>query len=97
MDHECHNATALWLKISWPGISNTNNMDFDFYSIEIKDEVQNVTTVTGIKTSEVSYMGIFDVSELAGNSTARVQVNAVNRCSNSSLYSDPLNIKGMPH
>ena len=68
-------------------------MDFDFYTIqiEIKDEVQNVTT--SIKTSEVSYMGIFDVSELADNYlTARVQVNAVNRCSNSSLYSDPLNI-----
>ena len=71
-------------------------MDFDFYTIqiEINNEVQNVTT--SIKTNEVSYMGIFDVSdlELADSLTARVQVNAVNRCttSNSSLYSGRLGI-----
>ena len=60
-------------------------MDFDLYTllIEIFDGVQNNVTASTI-TNKESYVGIFNVTELDDSLMAQVQVNAVNRCKESS-------------
>ena len=100
VDHECYNTTAILLKISWPRISNADSMDFDFYTllIEIFDRVRDNVTASTI-TNKESYMGIFNVTELDDSLMVQVQVNAVNRCKESSnmpLCNDSIPIdKGM--
>ena len=62
-------------------------MDLDFYilSIEIHDGEQNSTINNStIKTDATSYECMFRVPETSNNLMARVQIDAVNRCKDTS-------------
>jgi hypothetical protein len=95
--HITNNTIALLLKISWPEVSNIDDMDLDFYqlSIEILDgKEKSLIDNCTIKTDATSYKYIFEVPETSNNLMARVQINAVNRCNDisdmqlSNNYSD---------
>ena len=64
-------------------------MDLDFYrlSIEIFDGQENNSLINNtVKTDATSYKYIFEVPETANNNMmAQVQVDATNRCSDTSV------------
>ena len=103
MNYECYNiinSTALdvLLKIVWPGITNPDDMDFDFYTVLIKirdGENDSIINRSTIKTNATSYECIIHIPESINSLTAEVQIDAVNRCkdiSNMPLRNDPINI-----
>ena len=92
IEYECYNftnSTVLLLNILWPEISNIDDMDLDFYSLSIKiyesDGQENPLINSTIKTDATSYECIFLVPEPSNNLMAQVQINAVNRCNDTSI------------
>ena len=73
----------LRLNISWPGINNTDAMDFDYYTMSLSLWIvgENVYSFTG-KTSETYYENIVYLTETTSNLTAQIIISAVNKCNN---------------
>lgn len=96
VEYECYlstnNSIAILLKISWPEVSNIDDMDFNFYqlSIEVFDEQENNYSLINsctVKTDATSYKYIFEVPETSNNNNimmAQVQIDATNRCNDTS-------------
>ena len=77
------NNTMFLLDISWPAIINANQMDFDFYTLQIDTLDGGVNLVnTTAKTNTTSCM--FPASAPANNLTVQITIDAVNRCKNTS-------------
>lgn len=69
--------------ISWPEISNANDMDFDLYTLHFEifdgDQTLAVNSSTA-ETYTTLYEYRFHASALDNNLTIQITINAVNRC-----------------
>ena len=73
------------LKISWPPPSNINQMDFNFYSLQLRIDGQlyNLTTNENSYIHEIALANDVDI-----NVQVDINITAINKCNE---MSEPLN------
>ena len=86
--HICSCSSMTLLNISWPEVSNIDQMDFDFYNLQFKIDGHMLHNLT---TKETSYIhGMMLADDINSVTNVQVNITAFNKCKECSMPLDKL-------